>query len=115
MSSQSSATNVSIILKKYQLIHQICLFVLSYKLLRVRKQSGFLQGIRQTVQDFYLSVSRMTTDKNDSVIRIKNQRLILRDPMLNLHTVPILEPVALCYLYIINSTFFVFMLFCPLC
>ncbi|KAJ4931272.1 hypothetical protein JOQ06_025569 [Pogonophryne albipinna] len=52
------------------------------------KKPTFLQGITQTVQDFFLNSARVTTDKTDTITRnkIKQQRMILTDSMINLHT-----------------------------
>lgn len=80
------------ILKKYRLLQQIHQFGLTYKLMRGKKQTKkkptFLQGITQTVQDFFLNSARVTTDKTDTITRnkMKQQRMILTDSMINLHT-----------------------------
>lgn len=81
------------ILKKYRFLHKIQQFGLTYKLVRERKQttqkkSTFLQGITQTVHEFFLNSARMTTDKTDTITRrkIKHQRMILIDSMINLHS-----------------------------
>nr|XP_054592211.1 uncharacterized protein LOC129157084 [Nothobranchius furzeri]XP_054592212.1 uncharacterized protein LOC129157084 [Nothobranchius furzeri]XP_054592213.1 uncharacterized protein LOC129157084 [Nothobranchius furzeri]XP_054592214.1 uncharacterized protein LOC129157084 [Nothobranchius furzeri] len=80
------------ILKKYRLLHQIHQFGLTYKLMREKKQTKkkptFLQGMTQTVQDFFRNCARMTTDKTDTITRnkIKHQRMILTDSLINLHT-----------------------------
>ncbi|KAI4827689.1 hypothetical protein KUCAC02_031067 [Chaenocephalus aceratus] len=80
------------ILKKYRLLYQIQQFGLTYKLMRGKEQPTkkptFLQGITQTVQDFFLNSARVTTDKTDTITRnkIKQQRMILTDSMINLHT-----------------------------
>jgi len=67
-------------------------FGLTYKLMRGKerptKKPTFLQGITQTVQIFFLNSARVTTDKTDTITRnkIKQQRMILTDSMINLHT-----------------------------
>uniref|UniRef100_A0A1A8PVR2 Uncharacterized protein n=2 Tax=Nothobranchius rachovii TaxID=451742 RepID=A0A1A8PVR2_9TELE len=55
---------------------------------QTKKKPTFLQGITQTVQDFFRNCARMTTDKTDTITRnnIKHQRMILTDSMINLHT-----------------------------
>lgn len=78
------------ILKKYRLLHQIQQFGLTYKLMKgkknMTKKPTFLQGITQTVQDFFVNSARVTTDKTDTITRnkMKHQRMILT--MVNLHT-----------------------------
>ncbi|XP_026051822.1 uncharacterized protein LOC113038532 [Carassius auratus] len=80
------------ILKKYCLLHQIHQFGITYKLIRGKKQTKkkptFLKGITETVKDFFLNSARVTTDKTDTITRnkIKQQRMILADSMINLHS-----------------------------
>ena len=53
----------------------------------IEKKKKHIFSISQTVQEFFVSSSRMTTDKTDTITRkkIKHQRMILTDSMLNLH------------------------------
>ncbi|CAM4569605.1 unnamed protein product [Leuciscus chuanchicus] len=80
------------ILKKYRLLHQIHQFGITYKLMRGKKQTKkkptFLKGITESVKDFFLNSARVTTDKTDTITRnkIKQQRMILADSMINLHS-----------------------------
>lgn len=55
---------------------------------QTKKKPTFLQGITQTVQDFFLNSACVTTDKTDTITRnnMKHQRMILTDSMINLHT-----------------------------
>ena len=79
------------VLRKYRLLHSVRQFGVSYKSMSERqtteKKKTYLQRISQTVQEFFVSSSRMTTDKTDTITRkkIKHQRMILTDSMLNLH------------------------------
>ena len=80
------------ILKKYRLLHQIHQFGITYKLIRGKKQTNkkptFLKSITETVKDFFLSSARVSTDKTDTITRnkMKHQRMIMADSMINLHT-----------------------------
>ncbi|GAA6091572.1 uncharacterized protein LOC113073196 [Tachysurus ichikawai] len=81
------------VLKKYRLLHRLRQFGVSYKLMSDKKQmthkkATYLQSISQTVKEFFVNSSCMTTDKTDTITRkmIKHQRMILRDSMLNLHS-----------------------------
>ena len=79
------------VLRKYRLLHSVRQFGVSYKSMSERqtteKKKTYLQRISQTVQEFFVCSSRMTTDKTDTITRkkIKQQRMILTDSMLNLH------------------------------
>lgn len=81
------------VLKKYRLLHRLRQFGVSYKLMSDKKQTThkkatYLQRISQTVKEFIVNSSRMTTDKTDTITRkkMKHQRMILTDSMLNLHS-----------------------------
>lgn len=80
------------VLKKYRLLHRRRQFGVSYKLMSDKKQmthkATYLQRISQTVKEFIVNSSRMTTDKTDTITRkkMKHQRMILTDLMLNLHS-----------------------------
>lgn len=60
--------------------------VLSERKQIAQKKTTFLQGISQTVQEFFLNMSRMTTDNTITRNKSKHQRMILTDSMLNLHS-----------------------------
>ena len=72
------------VLKKYWFLHRVRQFGVSYKLMSDKKQTTkkkatYLQRISQTVKEFIVNSSRITTDKTDKITRnkMKHQRMIL--------------------------------------
>ncbi|GAA6085094.1 uncharacterized protein LOC113038532 [Tachysurus ichikawai] len=62
------------VLKKYWLLHRLRQFGVSYKLMSDKKQTThkkatYLQSISQTVKEFFVNSSCMTTDKTDTITR----------------------------------------------